>query len=195
MFKFFKKKASTPDLPAILALEDAAFIECITRMIQTGEPAAAAMCIVAHENLRPMLSATFNIAKENPEKGLPATLLEFLYFLSATIETQRDEIGRRRLFWFLQAGLVELATGKALKQREFTDNLANLWIKLIAGSAHLKALLQHNVIWSEEEKIWFSNITDEHSGMMYTLNHIMPKFLQDHPSVEEFCNRHDVYVI
>lgn len=174
----------------ILKLKDATFIKALQYMITTQEPAACAMCIVAYENQGPQLNASFYLAHTDKTSDAPKNLEEYLYkviiYALKKKEYQYNEIAQRRLMWFYQAGLIRRATEMAEQNNIFVDDVADIWLALTRGSAFLKRLLEHNVIWSREEKMWFDDLTGQLSGMRYTFNHIMPKWLHSHPKIRQF---------
>ncbi|MBI5205414.1 MAG: hypothetical protein HZA11_10905 [Nitrospirae bacterium] len=172
-----------------LKLSDSTFIKTMQQWITTQEPAACAMCIVAYENQRSILQVSIYLAHTDKNSDAPKNLQEYLYILANTLKEQHilnNEIGSRRLGWFFQAGLVLRATEIAEQNNIFVDDVVDIWIALIRGSAFLKRLLEHNVIWSRDEKVWFDNLTDQLSGMRYTFNLIMPKWLHSHPKISQF---------
>jgi len=150
------------------------------------------MCVVAYENLQPIETGFFMASKL--DGGDATSYDDFLKFLTSIIERGRlDELHKRRIMYFINAGLIKRAGFKAYNNPELHDDVAIIWTMLIRGSAHLRALLEHNVIWSEEEKEFFTGIKNDYSGMRHAINIVMPKWLQDNIIIKNFRDEYDLW--
>jgi hypothetical protein len=55
-------------------------------------------------------------------------------------------------------------------------------------------LLEHNIIWSEEEKNWFADLKDANDGVCYVVNLMVPKHYRADPIFQEIAKKHQFYV-
>ncbi len=195
MFSFLRKKESRPDLSAVLALDDTAFVRVVLNSTTIGPPGAWLMTAVGYENLGPMLSASQYFADRNRDINLPKTLDSFIRFILNSIDKHSgDEIASRRLMWFFQAALIKRATERGIDQTDLKNTIAEIWICLAKGCGLLPTALAENQLWSASEKEWFSHVTDGNAGISYCLNHMMPKALRKHPSVQAFADSENVFL-
>ena len=155
MFGFFKPKKSTPTLADIIRLDDTAFVLAVKQMLEKGPPGAWAMCVVAYQNLEPMLAVSFKLSKEQPSGDAPANLDAFIQLLSSRLAEISEEIPRRRLAWFFQAALIRRATELASQNTNLQHDVAAIRIMLARGSAYFSNILPKNILWSEDEKAYF----------------------------------------
>jgi hypothetical protein len=188
IFSWLRPKSSKPkdEFSQLLELKEEMFVDVISQMIVQQHAVSSAMCVVAFQNLNPILSATRQYAEKNPDYGLPTTVEETILLLSKDRDNQ-DEISERRRYWFLYALLIKRATTLCEGSPSMTDACARMWAALAGGGRSLETSLAHNMIWSELEKAWFSQIKSEQDGLKYVLNHIVPNFLRSNPALKEFA--------
>jgi hypothetical protein len=67
-----------------------------------------------------------------------------------------------------------------------------MWISLADGGQSLKASLEHNIIWSDQEKEWFSHIKSEEEGVKYVLNYVLPSQLKPNADLISFAATIDI---
>lgn len=192
MFGLFRKKPNPPSLAIILDMDDAGFVQTTLDSVKAGEPASGAMIAVAHVNLRPIMGAFANYAEKNNDPSLPRDVDGFIRMLADT--HYDDEVNIRRTSWFFLAALIMRATALANKNREFENQAAEMWLCVADGCRFLKNNLQHNIIWSADEKIWFDTLKDEKDGVSYCLNHVMPKWLRENPAVVDYADKQDIFL-
>ncbi len=185
MFGFFAKKATPSPFEAFLSLPDDEFVDAVQEILSKNVPATHAMYVVAYQNQNPALTVWKN------DKSLPnSTTCGFIKMLAKQLEIQTDEIVSRRLSWFFGAALIKEATERALGKPNLEDAVAEIWLYLIRGSAHIKHLLEHNIVWSEDEKAWFALIRNESDAMRHTISYVLPKDLRQHPKIKQFEQDH-----
>ena len=99
-----------------------------------------------------------------------------------------DEINRRRHEWFLRSLLLYRLMQKASTNPSINGTVVEIWATLASSGQYLKALLEHNIIWSEEEKDWFADLKDENDGVRYVVNLMVPKHYRADPIFQEIAN-------
>jgi hypothetical protein len=194
MFGFFKQKES-PVLAQILRLDDTAFISTVKKMLEESHPAAWTMCLVAYQNLQPMLQACSDLAKENDGKDIPADLDSFIRMLSVRLEENLEEVAKRRLAWFYQSALIRRATEIASQRTDLQPDVAALWIMLAKGSANLSKLLPPNILWSDAEKAYFVDIKNQRDGIWYCLQILTPAYLKKDKRLIAFAKSQDITLL
>jgi len=189
-----KKKAQREHWSVqILQLDAHGFIQAVKDLLSESEPAAATMCVVALQNLGPILSVAKNMARDHPGKGIPTDLDSTIRFLNQGIPPT-DEREKRRQDWFLWALLVQRASALANRNAAFHEDAAMIWIRLAEGGKYLRVLLEENIIWDNSEKEWFTPIVSERDGASYVLNHMSPKWLRSNDKINAFAESHDFFV-
>jgi hypothetical protein len=183
------------NLGQILHLDDAAFVSSVKRMLESSHPAAWTMCVVAYQNLNPMLQACEELSHEERGKDVPADLDSFIRMLCLRLDEQLEEIPKRRLAWFFQAALIRRATEIASRNTNLQSDVAALWIMLAQGSANLSELLPQNLLWSDDEKAYFVDIKNQHDGIWYCLQILTPGYLRIDKQMISFANSHDIILL
>ena len=204
MFSYFRREPSAPSQLSILELDDHAFVRAVLASQQNQPPAAGAMCVVAFLNLTPLIGVYFDLARRTGDSTDPSTLDAVIRFIASTLQTKTDEIGKRRLMWFFQAALIRRASQISEINPEHLSDTAQIWAYLVRDGAVLKATLQDNILWKDEEKEYFapvriestgkvfSPVHDAKSGMEYVLNHVVPKHLRRQSALARLAEEHDL---
>lgn len=195
MFGLFKKKKQSGTLAEILRLDDKAFVSTVKKILEQSHPAAWTMCVVAYQNLQPILQACEELSPERKGKDVPADLDSFIRMLSARLEENLEEIPKRRLAWFYQSALIRRATEIASRKSELQPDTAALWIMLARGAANLSELLPPNALWSEDEKAYFVDIKNQRDGVWYCLQILTPAFLKTDKHLVSFAESQDVLLL
>jgi hypothetical protein len=183
------------DLAQILQLNDAVYISAVRKILETSHPAAWAMCLVAYQNLNPMLQACEELAREKDSKDVPADLDSFIKIIGSRLEEVSEEISKRRLGWFFQAALIRRATEFGAKKSEFQSDVAAIWIMLARGSANMSELLPPNALWSDDEKAYFAEIKNQRDGIWYCLNILTPAYLRKDKQLIAFAESQNVFLL
>lgn len=189
MFGFFKKQKTASPYEAFLSLPDDEFVVAVQEILSESVPATHAMYVVAYQNMIPFFGALTMASEKDP--SIPSSTSEYIKSLGRKRETHTDEIVSRKISWFFGAALVKEATERALGKPNLEDVAAEIWLCLIRGSAHIKHLLEHNIVWSEDQKKWFSLIQNESDAMRHTISYVLPKGLRQHPKIKQFEQDHD----
>jgi hypothetical protein len=175
------------NLTKILQLNDAAYVSAVRKILEASHPAAWTMCVVAYQNLNPMLEACKELAREKGGKDIPADLDSFTRMIGSRLEEVLEEIPKRRLGWFLQAALILRATELASQKSDFQSDVAAIWVMLARGSATISELLPPNALWFDDEKAYFGDIKNQHDGIWYCLNILTPAYLRKDKQLIFLC--------
>lgn len=196
MFGIFKKKRPEPGAADILKLDDRAFVETVSRTICDGSPAAGVMCLIASENLRPMMGVAFTLAREKRDQRMPADLDGYIRFLADSVQRHdADEFARRRIQWFFLAALILRASGRSSVDSSLLQPVVDMWLFLARSGELLAETIPRNELWESTEKQWFQHIRRPADGVSYVLQHMLPKHLKSHSGVREFARQNGVFLI
>ena len=158
--------------------------------IQDDVPATRAMCVVAYENLRPLMSAAISVAKERGE--VPPSVDDFVTMTFDKLDVVHDEIARRRLVWFFLAALVYRLDALAERKPSLIDCASDVWLLLSDAGQYLATLLEHNIVWTDSEKAYFSHLQGSHDGISYVMTIMLPKQYRSQPKLKLFAKSHNV---
>lgn len=184
-----------PNLAQILNRGDTAYVSTVKRMLEVSHPAGWTMCVVAYQNLNPMLEVCEELAREEKRKDVPADLDSFIRMLGSQFNGVSEEIPKRRFAWFFQAALIRRATELASRKSDLQSDVAAIWIMLARGSANISELLPTNALWSDDEKAYFNDIENEHDGIRYCLHIIMPAYLRKDKHLISFAESQDIFLL
>src|SRR5688572_624847 len=121
---------------------------------------------------------------KNPGAGLPVSLEDNIRVLAKSLdENSSDEVAIRRRYWFLFSLLIKRATKMSQDSESRTASCVKMWGALVQGGQFLHSSLQHNILWSDLEKEWFSPIKTEKEGMKFVLNFMLPAWLKNDASI------------
>jgi hypothetical protein len=196
MFGFFKKKKSEPAAAGILNLDDHAFVQAVSRMVCDGHPAAATMCLIASENLRPLMGAAFTLARQKTDQQMPSDLDGLIRFFAESSEKDdADEVARRRIQWFFLAALIVRAGGRSAADATLVPSVVEMWLYLAKSGELLAETVKQNQLWDTNEKIWFQHLRTPSDGVGYVLQHMVPKHLKSQPKLREFAQQRGVMML
>jgi hypothetical protein len=187
----FRKSKNEPAIRDVVAhalrSDPAAFVRDTRDTIQSLEPAAATMCVVAMQNLNAILRFFKTIASKHPNKKVPTSLDECLLLL---VEDgwPADEIQQRRAHWFFLAMLAKRADAFAETDPRLQDDVVDIWVHLAEGGKYLSALVPQNIIWSEDEKVWFADVKSQRDGAQHVVWLMCPYWAQLHPKISDFAD-------
>jgi hypothetical protein len=193
MFGLFRKKPKPGSYAMMLGLQSPEFIEAVTEIITTSDPASRVMTIVALGNLDPMLWASFLAGKEDPSAGLPANLEEAIISFEKALGQSQSEVGQRRIGWFLLASMVKRATLLAIENGN-TIRIQDVWIALADAAPSIQSIIQNNIIWEDIEKFGLSGLHDEKWAKHYVLSVLMPKALKQGVKIKKYASENDVFL-
>jgi hypothetical protein len=196
VFGIFKKKQREPKAVDVLALNDRAFVETVSRMVCEGHPASGVMCLIASENLRPLMGVTFTAARERPAEKMPADLDGLIRFFADSAERpDADEIARRRIQWFFLAALICRASARSAADATLTEPVVSIWLFLARSAELLAETVPRNQLWDKNELLWFQHIRTRSDGVSYVLRHMLPKHLRSQARVREFAREQNVLML
>ncbi len=196
VFGFLKKKKSihSQEVESLLALDRHSFTRFVRDLLVESEPASATMCIVALQNLGPILQAFLKIGQRKPNSGWPEDLDAFIRLLTKDNPPEEERASRRH-YWLLWASLVRRATTFAEHDVSLQQDTAVIWVRLIEGGKYLKVLLRENIVWDTSEKEWFTHIKSEKQGAQYVLNYMLPKWLFRHAEIDAIAETLDLHLV
>jgi hypothetical protein len=183
------------NLAQILNRDDAAYVSTVKRMLEASHPAGWTMCVVAYQNLNPMLEVCEELAREERGKDVPADLDSFIRMLGSQLDEVSEEIPKRRFAWFFQAALIRRATELASRKSDFQSDVAAIWVMLARGSATISELLPPNALWSDDEKAYFADIKNQRDGIWYCLNILTPAYLRKDKQLISFAESQNIFLL
>ena len=193
LFRSKKKTQNELIIEMLLSVDDIQFIDAVSNGVTKGEPSAHVMTIVAINILPTFMDVFSRQDQSNSKEKLPKNLDEFIWFC-AKYDAPGDDIGMRRMSWFMQAGLIKRATTLGQGRDDVLDPIIDLWLSLIKSGRFIPQVLQHNIIWEDFEKSYFSHIKNDIDGMSYIAQFIMPKYLRSHPDIKRFSEENGFYL-
>jgi hypothetical protein len=161
-------------------------------IIQKEEAPTHAMIVVAYQNLIPIYSA-FRSEADRDGKTLDfADMLMFAadYRSPSVSAKDKEEVLKRRFAWFLAAFAVLQLTDRAERNPEVFSTSTDIWLTLAKSGGVFPSLLQHNIVWKNDEKEWFSIIKDGSEGINFVSNFIVPKSHRRDIRFQEFAKEH-----
>lgn len=194
LFGLFGKRSKPATEHPILDLDDKGFMEAVHRSVQESNPPSLAMWLVAYQNLRTYESLWLQAMKSDNSKEIPQTGDGFICWLARTADKQTDELGKRRVQWLFLAGLLNRASSIAQRTPTLLDYLAAIWVAMAQAGALLPKVYRENQLWEADEKEWFADLKDEHSGIDYVLNFMTPAAIRKHPIIRAFADEHNIFV-
>ena len=197
MFDFLKKKSNSvaSDADLILGLPDDKFFLFLSNLIRESDPNAQVMRVIAYQNLEVNMKVTAEIAAKDPSVGAPVTIEDHIRFYDKVKTENRDnEFAVRRLLWFFQASLMKRAEALGLGRPQYVELLADIWITVAEGCYCIAHVVQNNQLWSDDEKIWYSEVKSEKDGIAYCLNLVAPEEIRTFEKVQAFAASKDIYL-
>jgi len=168
------------------------YVRFVVDLVGRAEPATLAMSVVAHENLRPILSGFEN--PKRPDNRM--SLDQIIETMQSRMESlQADRINSRRYAWFLIAAHVTRLDRLAEDEVRIRDCAIDNWLKLADAGRYIRHLLAVNVVWKPEEKVWFSDLHDEKDGVRYVLTLSMPRTYRSHPRAHSLAAQHGLLLL
>jgi hypothetical protein len=163
MLNFFKKKREVKLLISVLNLSNVDFVKKVSNSIELG---SGAMLAAAYLNTTTLLSVSEVSLEDYIKLVVPHCI-------------SQDELKERRFTWFYLAALIRRAGYIAKGNPELENMVASIWVIVAEGCRNIYDKLKNNILWSDEEKIWFDILKgcDEVEGIDYCIKHIMPSWL------------------
>jgi len=196
MFGLFKKQQDlSKNVKQFLLDTDAAFVSFCEHLFLEVEPATRAHILVAYKNIEPTIPIVIAHMKQN---GINYSLDDLIYEFSKEAERYSDEINSRRYTWSLWAALLyRLGKMSERGKSDIKEHVATIWCQIAEDAPLLKALLPHNVVWTEKEKAWFdfSLLRDDLDFISYVVHYSMPKSLWGTDAVKILADNHNFIYI
>ena len=83
---------------------------------------------------------------------------------------------------------------KASANPSLKPTVVEIWAMLASSGQYLKRLLEHNVVWAEDEKAWFADIKDANDGVRYVVNLMVPDSYRADASFKDLAKKHNFFV-
>jgi len=109
-----------------------------------------------------------------------------------------NEATKRRLLWFLYAAFLMRAEKIVQTTEQDRDKIADAWIHIIQNATFFRTVLEHNILWSDEEKVWFElggdpfgMVPDEKKSREFCAR-TMPRWLTKNAKMRDYLNGSDM---
>ena len=169
------------------------YAKFVLDMINTADPPTRAMCVVALQNLKPLLLASEDAGKK---LGKPFHFDQMLEGMHGHLEEVGDDpINSRRFLWFVMAMHVTRLDQLATLDATLVNQAVALWLQLADAGRYVPRLLESNVVWKAEEKEWFETTKTEKDGMRYVVTIAMPRAYRRHARAKAFADQHDFLLL
>lgn len=189
-------------LPLILGLPPSAMVEIIHEMICRLDASGGVMTLVAYKNQReinlPVAKRLYigQVARGTTNDLVPNSVDSYIEFTVKSYVNAPNEPSRRRVLWFITGLLLMKVEEISEIERSYEDLLADMWIHLIECSRGFKAALEHNILWTDEEKsvcVGYPDIpSTEREGMLRCVNSMMPRRLCSNEKIINFLKPLDI---
>lgn len=187
MWNFFRKRPERP--PSITDAPPLRRTEAVLKGMAATIPNGHAQILVALANVKIMYEVHRDVIRK--KKGEDFTLDDFIRMLEGMLPETKEEIPRRRIMWFMTAAMIH-SIGDGGDDPEVKDRLAQIYIHLAEASEMMLDILRHNALWSDDEKIFF---TDKYSASRKgTMLIYLPKNLRNHPRIQTYRKAHDFWL-
>ncbi len=140
-----------------------------------------------------MLLALENVAEKT---GDPFDFDQTLAELHGRLEeVAQDPINSRRFVWFAMAMHVTRLDKLAAHDPAMAEQAVTLWLQLADAGKYIPRLLENNIVWKADEKVWFDTTTTEKDGMRYVVALAMPRAYRRHARARVFAEQHDFLLL
>ena len=106
--QFRKQQKAGADL-SLLDLDDVAFMAVLHRSVKESNLPSLSMWLVAYKNLLTYRTLWFDAAKLENSKESPQTGDGFIRWLARGVDTQTDDLNKRRFQWVFFASILDRA--------------------------------------------------------------------------------------
>ena len=128
------------------------------------------------------------------KRGRELNKLTFIEEIEAIIARRTDEAAKRKLLWMIQAVLLWQLEEQAENDDDLHNCLVEIWGHMLNCCFNVKAALENNAIWSDDDKVHFDSFTLRSTEtVLLTMRVIAPKrvqndstFKQDYKDVMSF---------
>ena len=192
MFKFLRRKKDENSIDYILNVEPLIFAQFTKDLFDAMEPGSRAHVLVAYENLIPLISALQTVSKK---QGGDYSIDEFILDCAKGEDSANDEINTRRYAWFMWAGFIYRLSIMCDENQAIRDILASIWCDIARASPLLKTLLPDNIVWKDEEKVWFEYVLHESDKdfVVWTISHGGPRIIWKSKEIKRLSEEFDLF--
>ncbi len=192
LFGFFKKKKASDSLKAVLDGGNADYANFVQEVVGGLDNATRAHILVAYQNLIPTIIAMKNVARQ---QETAFSIDDFILQCADQEVDAKDEINVRRYAWFMWAALIYRLGTMSSRDAGLEETHGNVWCDIARCAPFLKALLPDNVVWSTEEKVWFTYVIQEPEPAMveWAINHGGPKTIWKTNAVKKLAEEYKLF--
>lgn len=179
-FNWFKRKQESKEnsFQQLITLSPTEYAQFVGDFVDNMDPGTRTHVAIAYQNLIPFLSAIHSHAKQQGEEYSVEKFIESAS--SRIVELENDEINSRRNSWFLFAALIARLEKLAKADLALVPFGATVWTILVTEYPRIKVVLPNNIVWKDEEKVWFDFELNDQQAMQYAINlHVPPIFAND----------------
>lgn len=166
-----------------LKLTDFKYLEAISYTICGSKSVNNAFVVIAYENYLPIYRAVSSIASTCDHEKMPTSIEDQILLLEDLMNRATDEVAKRRFSWFYLAALVMRATEIADENLIYRPQAIAIWQSLVSAGANIKRICETTKIWSDNEKIWFSDLKTEDDGKIYVFSCIAPEWAREYITI------------
>jgi len=177
-------------ISGVLNFGDEQYARYIGDFVDQMDPATRAHLAVAYQNVIPIISA---LHTDSDKRGESFTIEDFIIDLDSIPVDESDEILSRRHHWILFAALLARLEKLGRRTQQIRPMAATIWTLIITEYPRLKALLPHNVVWTDAEKEWFELGESDGKLMENGINFDIPPQFAREPIVEQFARSLGVF--
>jgi hypothetical protein len=177
----------------LLGMTDDHFARFVKELFETEAPPTHAMAVVGYMNMDGYLRAYEHLAQR---EGKVFDVDDFARIVfKEYASSPQDEIKQRRSSWFFMGTAALRLNRKAATNPALRSAAVDVWIMMASSGKYLKALLEHNVVWSDKEKEWFAGLRNEKDGIRYVINFAVPKLFHDDPAIMDLAKQNDIWIL
>jgi uncharacterized protein (DUF1778 family) len=175
---------SKDEVSTLLKLPDNQFVVTVALQIVESGLAENVMVILAQPNFEVLMRLGNELSNHHKNNDLPNDLDGTIQFIGDLIKNTTEEIGFRRLTWFLMAALVKRASQIAEHRTELHKSACLMWARLTEAGQHIHQIAPDIELWSDEEKEYFAEIGDAKGGIDYVYWALMPEWIRKTPEMQ-----------
>lgn len=185
MWNPFRKKPEPP--PTVTSATPLRRAEAILSGMHATIPNGHAQILIALANTRINYEVYRDVMRK---QGKEFTVDDYIRQNERLLAEHKAEIPQRRLMWFLTAAMI-YSLGDGNGDPEVEDRLAQIYILLADSSEFMLNVLEHNILWTADEKVWFDKHNSNRSGVVLLW---VPKGLKKHPRLLAYAKQHDFWI-
>jgi len=159
----------------------------LKEQVEEQVPNGRAQIVIALWHLRPIMIVNTSLAKDRGYSEYD--IRHMMGSLQDAMPQATGEIDRRRVGWFFIAGtLYYLCHFGGEPPQQMKDDLADIFIMLADATYVIPNIVEHNIIWKDEEKEPFKD------GLLGTKRDVLcnmtPPYLRTHQKLAAYAKQH-----